>query len=125
MSENELSYLIRGAIFRVYNSLGPGILESAYEAALVHELQALNLNVSTQVPVPLVYKSIQMTVGYRIDILVEGQVIIEVKSVEELQEVHHKQLLTYLKLKELKLGILVNFNTDDIQKGIIRKVNGL
>ena len=125
MSENELSYLIRGAIFRVYNSHGPGILESAYEAALVHELQALNLNVSTQVPVPLVYKSIQMTVGYRIDILVEGQVIIEVKSVEELQEVHHKQLLTYLKLKELKLGILVNFNTDDIQKGIIRKVNGL
>jgi GxxExxY protein len=125
MSENELSYLIRGAIFRVYNTLGPGLFESAYEAALVHELQALNLKVSTQVPVPLVYKSIKMEVGYRMDILVEGQVIIEVKSVEQLQEIHHKQLLTYLKLRALKLGILVNFNTADIRKGIVRKVNGL
>ncbi|HLP92599.1 MAG TPA: GxxExxY protein [Saprospiraceae bacterium] len=125
MQENELSYLIRRAIMRVYNALGPGIFESAYEAALIHELRALNLQVDAQVPVPLVYESVSMEVGYRLDILVEKQVIIEVKSVESLLEVHHKQLLTYLKLSGLKLGILVNFNSEDINKSIFRKVNGL
>jgi GxxExxY protein len=125
MQENELSYLIRGAIMRVYNTLGPGIFESAYEAALIHELRALNLQVESQVAVPLVYESVRMEVGYRLDILVENLVIIEVKSVERLLEVHHKQLLTYLKLSGLKLGILVNFNSEDISKSIFRKVNGL
>ena len=125
MQENELSYLIRGAIMRVYNNLGPGIFESAYEAALIHELRALNLKIDSQVAVPLVYESVSMEVGYRLDILVENLVIIEVKSVERLLEVHHKQLLTYLKLSGLKLGILVNFNSEDINKSIFRKANGL
>lgn len=125
MEENELTYQIRGAIFKVYNALGAGLLESAYEKALEHELKKSNLRVKTQVEVPLVYDSISLNVGYRIDILVEEKVIIEIKSVEKLMEVHHKQLLTYLKLSGLKLGILVNFNTDKIEKSMFRKVNGL
>ncbi|MBB6326887.1 GxxExxY protein [Algoriphagus iocasae] len=125
MIENEISYKIRGAIFKVYNSLGPGLLESTYEVALAHELLKDNLIVRRQVGLPLVYDNIKMEVGYRIDLIVEEKVIIEIKSVENLMDVHHKQVLTYLKLSGLKLGILVNFNTVDIKDGIIRKVNKL
>jgi GxxExxY protein len=125
MEENELSYQIRGAIFKVYNALGAGLLESAYEKALEHELKKAKLRVKTQVEVPLIYDGISLNAGYRVDILVEEKVIIEMKSVEKLMEVHHKQLLTYLKLSGLKLGILVNFNSDKIEKSIFRKVNGL
>ena len=125
MFENELSYKIRGSIFQVYNNLGPGLLESAYEAALGFELNRQQLLFATQVGLPMEYESIRLDVGYRIDILVENQLIIEVKSVETLLPVHHKQLITYLKLSRLKLGLLVNFNTDDISKSIFRKVNGL
>jgi GxxExxY protein len=125
MSENEISYLIRGAIFNVYNKLGPGILESAYEQALLYELKEMNLYVRSQVPQPLVYNDCNLDVGYRLDLLVENKLIIEIKSVENLVEVHHKQLLTYLKLSNLKLGILVNFNSANISKSIFRKVNGL
>lgn len=125
MAENDISYLIRGAIFKVYNALGPGLYESAYEAVLVHEIKKLNLVTQQQVQLPLVYEGVSMEVGYRIDIWVENKVIIEVKSVENLLEVHHKQLLTYLKLSGMKLGILVNFNSSDISKSIYRKVNGL
>jgi len=125
MTENDISYKIRGAIFKVYNTLGPGLLESAYEAVLMHELIKEGLNVKSQVPLPLVYDNIKMDVGYRIDLLIEDKVIIEIKSVENLAEVHHKQVLTYLKLSGLKLGILVNFNCSEIDKSIYRKVNGL
>ena len=125
MTENDLSYLVRGAIFKVYNELGPGLYESAYEAVLVHELRKLNLKVAQQVPLPLVYEEVSMDVGYRIDLWIENKVIIEIKSVEDLSEVHHKQLLTYLKLSGTRLGLLVNFNTSDINKGIFRKVNNL
>lgn len=125
MNENDISYLIRGAIYNVYNSLGPGLLESAYEAALVYELQKQNLSVKYQVALPMVYEEIRVDVGYRIDILVENLVIIELKSVENILDVHHKQVITYLKLSGMKLGLLVNFNTDDISKSIFRKVNGL
>ena len=125
MTENDISYKIRGAIFKVYNALGPGLLESAYEAVLMHELIKEGLNVKSQVPLPLVYDNIKMDVGYRIDLLIEDKVIIEIKSVENLAEVHHKQVLTYLKLSGLKLGILVNFNCSEIDKCIFRKVNGL
>ncbi|HSR40236.1 MAG TPA: GxxExxY protein [Phnomibacter sp.] len=125
MTENEISYQIRGAIFKVYNALGPGLLESAYEAALIYELEQLNLRVRNQVPLPMVYETIRVDAGYRVDLIVEDAVLIEVKSVENLQEVHHKQVITYLKLSGIKLGILVNFNSDDISKGIFRKVNGL
>ena len=92
---------------------------------LAYELQQAGFEVQTQVPLPLVHKGIRLNAGYRIDLLVENKVIIEVKSVETLADVHHKQLITYLKLAGKKLGILVNFNTADISKAIIRKVNGL
>ena len=125
MTENNLTFLIRGTIFKVYQALGPGLYESAYESVLAYELRKMQIRVDQQVPLPLVYEQVSMDVGYRIDLLVENKVIIEVKSVEKLLEVHHKQLLTYLKLSGMKLGMLVNFNTEDINKGIFRKVNGL
>lgn len=125
MTENDISYKIRGAIYEVYKNLGPGLLESVYEAVLTFELQKLGLKVETQVPVPVVYKDQKLEVGFRLDILVENKVIIEIKSVENLVEVHHKQVLTYLRLTGLKLGLLVNFNSDDILKSIYRKVNNL
>ena len=125
MTENEISFKIRACIFKVFNNLGPGLLESAYEAALQYELELEGLYVLTQVPMPMVYQSINMDMGYRIDLLVEHKVVIELKSVETLLDVHHKQVITYLKLSGLKLGLLVNFNTDDISKSIFRKVNGL
>jgi len=125
MDENDLSFIIRGAIFRVYNNTGPGLLESAYEAALTYELKKEGLNVLNQQGLPFVYETMRLDVGYRIDIIVENKVIIEVKSVSELEETHYKQLLTYLKLSDKKLGILVNFNTAHIDKSIKRVVNNL
>ena len=125
MEENEISYIIRGAIFKIYNSLGPGLLESAYEATLAYELEKQGLNVKQQVALPIIYEEVKLSTGYRLDLLIENKVIIEIKSVEELHKVHHKQLLTYLKLSNKKLGILVNFNADEIDKAIFRKVNGL
>lgn len=125
MTENDISYKIRGAIFSVYNALGPGLLESVYSAALFHELKESGLKVEKEAPVPVYYKDTKIDVGFRLDLLVEDKVIIEIKSVENLAEVHHKQLITYLKVTDIKLGILVNFNTDEIKSGIFRKVNGL
>lgn len=125
MEENELSYKMRGCIFTVYKKLGPGLLESAYEAALIYELKKENLELKNQLALPMIYEEIKMEIGYRLDILVENKVIIELKSVENLLDVHHKQLITYLKLSGLKLGLLVNFNSDDISKSIFRKVNNL
>ncbi len=125
MNENELSYIIRGIIFKIYNSLGPGLLESTYENILTYELRKAGLEVKTQVGLPLVYEKIQLDIGYRIDIIVENKVIIEVKSVEELHDVYYKQLLTYLKLSDKRLGLLVNFNTSNISSSIKRIVNKL
>lgn len=125
MEENDISYIIRGCIFNVYNKLGPGLLESAYEAALVYELKKANLDARNQVALPMIYEDVKVDIGYRLDILVENKVIIELKSVELVLDVHHKQLITYLKLSGMKLGILVNFNSDDISKSIFRKVNNL
>lgn len=125
MTENELSYLIRGAIFRVYNTLGPGLLESVYELALFYELSLLDLSVEKQVPLSVSYGDIFLDGGYRIDILVNNLIIVEIKSVETLMPLHHKQILTYLKLAQKKLGILVNFNSNNIADDIFRKVNGL
>ncbi len=125
MNENDISFLIRGAIYQVYVNLGPGLLESAYISCLVHELKKQGLEVKTEIPMPLIYDSVKMNVGYRLDILVNNKVIVEVKSVEKLAEVHHKQLITYLKLSGLKLGLLTNFNSTDILKSIFRKVNKL
>lgn len=125
MDENEISYKVRGAIFKVYKTLGPGLLESVYVVALEYELLKDGLEVQKEVPLPVIYEEKKLELGFRLDILVEGKVIIEVKSVESLAEVHHKQVLTYLKLTGLKLAILVNFNIENINAGIYRKVNGL
>lgn len=125
MTENEISYLIRGCIFKVYNALGPGLLESAYEAALAYELRQENLNVVCQLGLPFQYETIKLDIGYRIDLLVNDKVIIEVKSVENLTDVHYKQVVTYLKLSDKKLGLLVNFNTSKIDESIKRIVNNL
>ncbi|HUH74596.1 MAG TPA: GxxExxY protein [Chitinophagales bacterium] len=125
MTENDISYKIRGAIFEVYNSLGAGLLESVYVAAIEWELTNQGLQVRREIPIPVHYKDVKLDLGFRLDLLVENKVIIEVKSVENLAEVHHKQVLTYLKITELKLGILVNFNVANIKDGIFRKVNGL
>lgn len=125
MTENQISYCIRGAIFSVHNTLGPGLLESIYVAALMHELKKEGFDVRKEVPVPVYYDNEKLEIGFRLDILVENKVIIEVKSVERLAKVHHKQVLTYLKLTKLNLAILVNFNEDQTTDGIFRKVNNL
>lgn len=125
MTENDISYKIRGAIFKAYNNLGPGLLESVYEAAMIHELRKDGLEIKSQVPLPAAYGDEFLDIGFRIDLLVEDLVIVEIKSVEALHEVHHKQVLTYLRLSNKKLALLVNFNTSDISNSIIRKVNHL
>jgi len=125
MTENEISFIIRGAIFRIYNNLGPGLYESVYIVALKYELEKAGLDVKLEVGVPFYYDTQKLDLGYRIDLLVNDKVIIEVKSVENLAEVHHKQVITYLRLSNLKLAILVNFNVQEIVKGVFRKVNNL
>ncbi|MEH3113621.1 GxxExxY protein [Pedobacter terrae] len=125
MDENDISYQIRGAIFKVYHALGPGLLESAYETVLSYVLDECGLKVKRQVQLPIVFEDIILATGYRIDLLINDLVIIEINSVETVAPVHHKQVLTYLKLSGLKLGLLVNFNSSDISSSIWRKVNGL
>jgi GxxExxY protein len=125
MLENDISYLIRGAVFKIYTKIGPGLLESAYEAALAYELTKSGLMVRTQVGLPFHYEEVKLDIGYRIDILVNDLVVIEVKSVEALTDVHYKQVLTYLKLSDKKLGLLINFNSSDIASSIKRVVNNL
>ena len=125
MTENELSYKIIGAALDLHKTVGPGLLESAYENALVYDLIELGFSVKQQVPMPFVYKDVKLEVGYRIDIIVENKVLIEIKSVENLSPVHFAQTLTYLKLSGLKLGFLINFNTKILKEGIHRIVNNL
>lgn len=124
MKENEISFYIRKSIFSVYNEFGPGLLEKVYEKVLALELKNNGLSVKIQVPIPITFKGVFIDSSFIADIIVEDKVIIEIKSIPEIINVHHKQLLTYLKLTNLKLGILVNFNTDYIDKSIIRKING-
>ncbi len=124
MTENEISYRIRKAIFEVYNSLGPGLLESVYHKALAVELRQQGLHVEIEFPVSVIYKEKDLGLAFRIDILVENRVLIEIKSVTELLPLHHKQVLNYLKLTKMHLGILVNFNTKELPDNIVRLVNG-
>ena len=123
MTDNELTYEIRGAIFDVYNELGPGLLESVYEEALAFELKERGLIVAKQVEVPVVYKGNELKTPLRLDLLVNDQVIVELKSVEEMKPVFAKQLLTYLKLMDKRVGLLVNFNTSNLRESIKRIVN--
>jgi GxxExxY protein len=125
MTENDISYIIRGSIYKVHNNLGPGLLESVYEAAMAFELKQCGLKVRCQVPLPVVYETEVLELGFRLDMLINDLVIVEINSIDAIHEVHHKQVLTYLKLSNLKLGLLVNFNTDNISASIIRKVNKL
>jgi len=122
---DELTYKIRGCIFEVFKELGPGLLESVYESALVYELLNSGFKVETQVPLPVKYKAIELQVGLRLDIVVEDSIIIEVKSVDHLHDVHKKQLLTYLRLANMSVGVLVNFNSAHLENKelLIRIVN--
>ncbi len=125
MNENEISYLVRKCIFNVYNKLGPGLLESVYQRILIYELEENGLDVKSELILPIVYDEKVFNVNFRIDILVEDKVILELKSVKELEPIHYKQLQTYLKLSGKKLGLLVNFNTINILEGIKRVANNL
>ncbi|WP_428230393.1 GxxExxY protein [Flavobacterium sp.] len=125
MSENELSRIVFNCALKVHQTLGPGLLESAYEECLFYELKKLGLEIEKQKPLPLIYEEVKLDIGYRLDIIVENKLILEIKSVDVLNEVHFAQLLTYLKLTNCKLGLLINFNVALIKNGIRRIVNNL
>ena len=125
MTKNELSRIIVNSCFNIHIALGPGLLESVYEEALAYELVNQNLLIRKQQALPAVYKQVRLDLGFRTDLIVEDKVIIEIKSIETIAPVHHKQLLTYLKLTGIKLGLLVNFNEALIKDGIHRIVNKL
>ena len=123
MTQNDITFEIRGAIYDVYKSLGPGLLESVYEEALVFELEQRGLKVERQKQVPIIYKDHELKTDLRLDLLVEDAIIVELKSVEEMKPVFAKQLLTYLRLMNKSIGLLVNFNTSNILTPITRIVN--
>ena len=120
---DSLTYKIIGCAMEVYKQLGPGLLESVYEQALIHELKLNDIPVESQVEIKVNYKGINITNNLRLDLLVDDRVIVELKSVEELKPIHNKQLLTYLRLMNKKVGLLINFNTDNLMDGIKRIVN--
>lgn len=122
MHEEEIFKKILDCSFKVHTELGPGLLESAYEECLFYELNKLNLFVEKQKPLPLIYEEVKLDVGYRVDLIVENKIIIEIKSVESLAEIHLAQILTYLKLSGCKLGLLVNFNVKHLKDGIKRVI---
>lgn len=124
MTENEISKIVFECALKVHKVLGPGLLESAYEECLFYELKKANLKVEKQKSLPLVYEEVKLDVGYRIDILVEDKFIVEIKAVESLNDVHLAQLLTYLKLSDCKLGLLINFNVKLFKEGVRRVING-
>jgi GxxExxY protein len=125
MTENKLSAIIVDTAFKVHTKLGPGLLESVYEEILDHELKKRGLKVERQKAIPVVWDDIKMDLGFRADLIIENKVIVEIKSVEKIALVHPKQLLTYLKLTKIKLGLLINFNESYIKSGIKRVVNNL
>jgi GxxExxY protein len=124
MTENEISSKIIGAAIEFHKQLGPGLLESAYETCLCYELKQSGLDVKQQIALPVIYNDVKLDAGYRIDLLVENKVIVEIKSIETLADIHTAQILTYLKLKDLKLGLLINFNTVKVVDGLKRVLNG-
>lgn len=124
MTENEISQIVVDCALKVHRALGPGLLESAYEECLFFELRKTGLFIEKQKALPLVYKDVRLEAGYRIDMIIENKFIVEVKSVEALNEVHLAQVLTYLKLSNCKLGLLINFNVKLIKDGIKRVING-
>ncbi len=123
LSINEITEKVIGCAIAVHTELGPGLLESAYQECLFHELHLEGLNVEKEKPLPLVYKDVEMECGYRVDLLVENKVIVELKSVEALTDVHVAQVFTYLKLSDNKIGLLINFNSFRIKDGLRRLIN--
>ena len=125
MKENEIATIIVDAAYGVHIQLGPGLLESVYETAMAHELTKRGMGIRRQQGMPVIYDTIRMEMGFRADLIVNGKVIIEIKSIEAIAPVHRKQLLTYLRLTDKRLGLLINFNVDLIKNGITRVVNNL
>ncbi len=125
MNINELSGIVIGAAIEVHKVLGPGLLESAYENCLCHELQLRNIVFERQKPLPITYKGVNLDCGYRLDVVVQGMVVLEVKACDRIEPIHQAQLLTYLKLSGLSLGLLLNFNVPVMRDGIVRVVNEL
>lgn len=124
MSENELSEIAVDIAYRIHSTLGPGLFESVYEEAFVFELVKLEIEFERQVPIKAIYEGVDLGVGFKADIIMENKLILELKSVEKIDKVHHKQLLTYLSLSGIKLGLLINFNERLIKNGISRKIMG-
>lgn len=125
LTENEIATIILDCAIVIHRSLGPGLLESAYEAALVYELKNKGLKAEHQKPMPLVYREVHLETGYRMDILVESKVVVEVKSVDALNDIHLAQVMTYLRLSNCKLGLLINFNNIKVMSGVRRVVNNI
>ena len=125
MTENEIATIIVDAAYKIHTRLGPGLLESVYETTLAYELAKRGLQLRRQQAMPLVYENVRMDIGFRADLVVDGKVIVEIKSIDAISPVHRKQLLTYLRLKEKRLGLLINFNVELIRDGITRVVNNL
>lgn len=125
MTENEISKIVVDCCYKIHKTIGPGLFESVYEEVLCYELSKHGLNFERQKPFKIIYENIKLDVGFVADIVVENKLIIEIKSVETIKAVHHKQLLTYLKLTDTKLGLLINFNSNLIKDGITRIVNNL
>lgn len=124
MTENELSKIVFECGLQVHKALGPGLLESAYEQCLLYEFKKRNISIENQKALPLIYEDVKMDAGYRVDFLIENKLIVEVKSVEGLNDIHLAQVLTYLKLSNCKLGLLMNFNTVLFKNGVRRIING-
>jgi GxxExxY protein len=125
MHENEIARVVVDVAYHVHRGLGPGLLESVYLAVMEYELKKRGLHVDKEVPIPVVWEEVTLEVGFRADLIVEGKLIVELKSVEEVARVHKKQLLTYLRLADRRLGLLINFGAELVKDGISRVVNGL
>ena len=123
LSENQITETIIGCAIKVHKALGPGLLESAYQECLFYELKKANLKVEKEKPIPLDYENVKLECGYRVDLMVEDRIIVELKAVDELNEVHLAQVLTYLRLADCKIGLLINFNVTQLLKGLKRVIN--
>jgi GxxExxY protein len=125
MTENELATIVIDLCFKIHKILGPGLLESVYESALCYEFTKANIPFDRQIDIPVPYEDIILDKGFRADVIIENKLIVEIKSIESLTQVHHKTVLTYLKITKMKLGLLINFNVNLLKDGIHRKVNNL
>lgn len=125
MTENELAKIVVNLCLKIHKALGPGLLESVYEEILAYELKKLGISIHRQAGIPVIYETVKLDIGFKADLIVENKIILELKSVETVLPVHRKQLLTYLRLTNNKLGLLINFNEHLIKNGIIRVANGI